>query len=115
MLKVNKKLKRKTRVRIRLKGAETKPRLSVFRSNRYLYAQLINDSKHRTVLGISEKELEKSTKTTKTEKAKTLGLLLAKKALEKKISFVVFDRGPYSFHGRVKAFAQGAREGGLKF
>lgn len=89
-------------------------RLSVFRSNKYISAQIIDDTKGETLVSVSEGEL-KETKGTKTERAKNLGLILAKKARDKKISKVVFDRGEFAYHGRVKALAQGAREGGLKF
>src|SRR3990167_8897496 len=94
-------LKRKIRVRAKIKGTEEKPRLSVFRSNRFVYAQLINDEKGQTILGVSEKGID----------GKTIG----KKAIEKKVKQVVFDRGSYPYHGRVSAIAEGAREGGLKF
>lgn len=107
--------RRKIRTRSTIKGTAEKPRLSVYRSNTAIYVQLIDDTAGKTVMGISEKHLEKKEKMQKTEKAKALGLLAAKKALEKKITAVVFDRGSYAFHGRVKAVAQGAREGGLQF
>ena len=105
---------RKNRIRLKLKENIAKPRLSVFRSNKFIYAQIIDDSKEKTVLGLSEKHVTAKVKT-KIEKAKELGLLIAKKASEKKIKEVVFDRGSYKYHGRVKALAEGAREGGLKF
>lgn len=88
-------------------------RLSVFRSNRYISAQIIDDQKGETLLSVSEKELKE--KLSRTEKAKKLGLLLAEKSKKKKIDKVVFDRGKFRYHGRVKALAEGAREGGLKF
>lgn len=91
-----------------------KIRLSVFRSNKYISAQVIDDNKGVTLLSVSEKEIKKDGKT-KTERAKNLGLLLAKKSKNKKIEKVVFDRGRFKYHGRVKALAEGAREGGLKF
>ncbi|HZJ18246.1 MAG TPA: 50S ribosomal protein L18 [Patescibacteria group bacterium] len=111
---INKKLRRKIRTRSKTKGGEQRPRLSVFRSNNYFYAQIINDEKGKTVISISEKDLSKKEKINKTGKAKELGIALAKKAIAKKIQTVIFDRGSYSYHGRVKAFAEGAREGGLK-
>ena len=114
MNKNDKKLRREKRIRAKVKGTNDKPRLSVFRSNQYIYAQIINDETGETILGISEKDLgEKKIK--KLEKAKELGLAIAKKALEKKIKKVVFDRGSYAYHGRVKSLAEGAREGGLTF
>lgn len=90
----------------------------MFRSNRYIFAQLIDDEKGHTILGISEKEIDKNPPAgggNKTDRARKLGILLAKKGLSKKIKAVVFDRGGFKYHGRIKALAQGAREGGLKF
>lgn len=92
-----------------------KPRLSVFRSNTHFYAQIIDDVKGQTLLSVREAELTDTGKLTKTLKANVLGKLLAQKAQEKKIGAVAFDKGAYKYHGRVKAFADGAREGGLKF
>ena len=106
---------RQVRVRAKMKGTKDKPRLSVFRSNHYIYAQIINDEKGETIVGASEKELSLKEQAKKTDKSKELGMLIAKKALAKKISEIVFDRGSYKYHGRVKAVAEGAREGGLKF
>jgi len=107
--------RRKTRIRAKAQGTPSKPRLSVFRSNKYIYAQIIDDVKEQTLVGASESELTTKEKTKKTDRAKELGLLIAKKAAKKKITEVVFDRGSYRYHGRVKAVAEGAREGGLKF
>lgn len=91
---------------MKLKGRTDRPRLSVFRSNRYIYGQIINDLKGETLASVNKKDgIE----------AKALGLLLAERAKKKKITKVVFDRGRYAYHGKVKAFAQGAREGGLIF
>ncbi|HEX7042929.1 MAG TPA: 50S ribosomal protein L18 [Patescibacteria group bacterium] len=106
--------KRQKRIRAKITGSEKMPRLSVHRTNVYIYAQLIDDSKAATLIGVSEKELGK-TSGTKIERAKALGTLLAKKAAEKKIKKVVFDKGEFRYHGRVKALADGAREGGLEF
>jgi len=111
---VDKKVRRKIRTRAKVQGTNDRPRLSVFRSNKSLYAQLIDDISGKTVIGVSQKELG-AQKLKKEEAAKELGKLMAKKALTKKIESAVFDRGSYSYHGRVKAFADGAREGGLKF
>lgn len=115
--KKEKKLKRQLRIRKKIRGTKEQPRLSVYRSNKFVYAQIIDDEKEKTLLGVSEKTLDKAAekKETKIVKAKKLGLLLAKKALEKKINKVVFDKGAYAYHGRIKALAEGAREGGLKF
>jgi len=109
------KQKRQVRVRAKIFGTKDMPRLSVFKSNKYIFAQIINDEIGQTLVGISEKELRVKEKANKTERAKELGVALAKKAIDKKIKFVAFDRGSYLYHGRVKALAEGAREGGLKF
>lgn len=106
-------VKRKVRVREKLKSQSTRPRLTVFRSNRYIYAQIVDDQKGKTLVSASQKEAKASGK--KTELSFALGKLLAEKAKKKKVKEVVFDRGSFSYHGRVKALAQGAREGGLKF
>ncbi len=113
-ISVKRKLRRKDRTRKKILTGITKPRLSVFRSNTKLYAQIIDDSKGHTLLSVSEKELTDS-KGTRVEKAAVLGELTAKKAIAKKIKQVVFDKGSYQYHGRVKAFAEGARKGGLQF
>lgn len=105
---------RQKRIRAKIKGTTIRPRFSVFRSNKYIYAQIIDDEKGKTIIGASMKEL-KDDSGTKTERAKNLGKLIAKKAISKKISQVVFDRGSYRYHGRVKGIAEGAREGGLTF
>lgn len=106
--------RRIARTRGKIRGIGDRPRLSVFRSNNFIYGQIINDEKGETLLGISEKVLTDK-KMTKTEKAKELGKVLAENAKKKKINKVVFDRGGYGYHGRIKAFAEGAREGGLNF
>ena len=110
--------RRKIRYRIRKKvsGTAAKPRLSVFRSNTDIYAQLINDELGVTVASSSSREKDiQAQKVNKTEKSKLVGASLARKASELGLSSVVFDRGGYIFHGRVKAVAEGAREGGLQF
>ena len=108
------KLRRQIRTRSKIKGTQDRPRLSVFRSNRFVYAQLINDEMRKTIVGVSEKHLKEKL-TGKSTRAKAVGVLLAKKALDKKIKKVVFDRGSYSYHGRISEIAKGAREGGLEF
>ncbi len=106
---------RKTkRVRAKIKGTKKRPRLSVYRSNKDIYAQLIDDENQKTILAYSSKNLSKK-KIGGVEKAGLVGEELAKKAKRKKITVVVFDRGRYKYHGRVKALAEGARKGGLKF
>jgi large subunit ribosomal protein L18 len=107
--------RRKTRIRAKVQGTAAKPRLSVFRSNKHVYAQLIDDTKKQTLTGASETELKLTAKANKSDRAKEIGLLIAKKAATKKVTAVVFDKGSYKYHGRVKAVAEGAREGGLKF
>lgn len=106
-------LSRSKRVRSKIKGTHLRPRLSVFRSNRFIYTQIIDDEKGNTIVSANEKEIKIDDKTV--DKAKELGALIAKKAKAAKISTVVFDRGSYKYHGRVKQIAEGAREGGLKF
>lgn len=108
--------RRKIHLRIRkaVVGTSVRPRLSVFRSNHAIYCQLIDDSAGRTILSAST--MDKSIgKATKVEQAKEVGKLIAKKAVDSKIEAVVFDRSGYLYHGRIKALAEGAREGGLKF
>lgn len=108
--------KRKKRIRSRIEGSIERPRLSVFRSNKHLYAQLVDDTKGHTLVAASTLEEDLKEKLGGTiEGAKTLGNLIAKRALAKKISMVVFDRSGYLYHGRIKAVADAAREGGLKF
>jgi len=114
MNKVNNKMRRKNRVRSKITGTKDRPRLSVFKSNRFMYAQLINDKEAKTILGVSEKHLKEKL-TGKSARAKAVGVLLAKKAIEKKVKKVIFDKGSYAYHGRVSEVAKGAREGGLEF
>jgi large subunit ribosomal protein L18 len=114
-IKKQRRTQRVNRVRKKILDQAGKLRLTVFASNQSLYAQIIDDAKGETVLSIDGKEL-KDVKGTKVERATQLGILLAQKAKEKKLSgSVVFDKGRYKYHGRVKAFADAAREGGLKF
>ena len=105
--KQEKRHRRHKKIRAKIFGTAEVPRLSVFKSNQYIYAQLIDDDKGKTIVSakgkLSVKEAEK------------IGKLIAKKAREKKIEKVVFDRGGYGYHGRVKALAEGARKGGLRF
>jgi large subunit ribosomal protein L18 len=107
-------LARKTRVRAKLKHLSNRPRLHVFRSNKHIYAQVIDDQNGQTLAASSESAATATSKT-KTERALEVGLDIAAKALKKKVSQVSFDRGPYKFHGRIKALAEAARKGGLKF
>ena len=113
--KNNRKLRRRARVRSKIKGTGKCPRLSVFKSNTRIFLQLIDDLKSLTVVSASVNELKKNDKKTKTEQAFELGKIIGKKAIDKKITKIVFDRGGNKYHGRVKAVADGARESGLKF
>ena len=110
--------KTKRRIRQKVKGTSEKPRLSIFRSNNHIYAQLIDDTSGRTILSSStiEKSISSELASTNTCEASTLvGKAIAKKSLEAKIEKVVFDRGGRIYHGRIKALADAAREAGLNF
>jgi large subunit ribosomal protein L18 len=104
--------RRHKKIRATVFGTDTKPRLSVFKSNKYIYGQLINDGKAETILSFSSMKAKGKTFM---ERSQETGKELAKLALAKNIKEVVFDRGGFKYVGRVKAFADGAREGGLKF
>ena len=106
-------LSRHRRVRAKIAGTELKPRLSVFRSNKGMFLQLIDDSTGTTIASAGTKEVKKTAG--KVDLGKELGKLIAQKAKTKKVTKAVFDRGSYKYHGRVKAAAEGAREGGLEF
>ena len=114
------KQERRARIRKRIRkvitGTKEKPRLSVFRSNKHIYAQFINDDEGRTMLSVSSlnKEIAEKKNITTTEQAKLVGKLTAEKSKAIKITSVVFDRNGYLYHGRVKALADAARESGLK-
>jgi len=109
-------IRRKFRIRKKVVGTSQQPRLSVFRSNKYSYGQIIDDTKGRTLVGVTLAEIKKAHEETKTkiEAAHVIGKVLAEKAIKGKIKKVVFDRNGYKFHGRIKEIAEGAREGGLK-
>lgn len=111
-VKQEKRVRRHKKIRIELKGTADRPRLCVFKSNQHIYAQLVDDSKAKVLASVSDLKIKKGKKT---EIAKEVGKAIAKKAGEIKIEKVVFDRAGFLFHGRVKALAEGAREGGLKF
>lgn len=111
-----KRLKIKTRIRATVSGSAARPRMSVFRSNKEIYVQLVNDLEGSTVLAASSADKGiADEKGTKTEIANKVGKLIAERAKEAGIDNVVFDRNGYLYHGRVKALAEGAREEGLKF
>ena len=114
LTKDQRRTKIKRRIRKKFSGTPTKPRLSVFRSNKEIYAQIIDDENNVT-LASATSYVKGFVTGTKTEKAKEVGAQIAKKAIEAGIETVVFDRNGYIYHGRVKALADGARENGLKF
>ena len=132
--KQQKRLRRHKRIRAKIKGTAKIPRLCVFKSGKHIYAQLIDDEKNKIITAAKGQEInkfdsaadaakikksaiqkEEKDKTRKVAKAFEVGKLIAKKALDKKIEKVVFDRGGYKYHGRIKSLAEGAREGGLQF
>lgn len=109
-------LRRKRRLRRKIEGNQDMPRLSVYRSLNHIYVQAIDDRTGKTLLSASSLELkEKATKTGNKEAAKLVGQLIAEKCKQKGIDEVVFDRGGYLYHGRIKALAEAARAAGLKF
>ena len=111
-LKADSRQRRHARIRARISGTSAKPRLSIFKSNRHMYAQLIDDTTGATILGLSSEKVEGKNMT---EKSKELGKMVAQMALGKKISAIAFDRGGFKYTGKIKLFADSAREGGLKF
>lgn len=119
--KKEKRERRKKRVRAKIKGTKERPRLSVFRSSRHIYAQLIDDESGRTFVSASSRDIKSSAKkgaaksASKVLEAREVGRLAAEKSIAKKIKKAVFDRGSYPYRGRIKAVAEGAREAGLEF
>ena len=113
--KVEKRQKIKRRVRRNIFGTAEKPRLSVFRSNKEIYAQIIDDNSGVTLVSASSREKGVNAEGTKSEVSVAVGKALAEKAKAKGVETVVFDRNGFVYHGRIKALAEGAREGGLKF
>jgi large subunit ribosomal protein L18 len=113
--KESRRLKIKNRIRGKLSGTAERPRLCIYRSNTEIYAQLVDDVNGTTLAAASTKEKDFKRSGNKVEQSKTVGINIAKKALDKGITIVVFDRGGFLYHGRVKSLADGAREGGLKF
>ncbi|MDP9494475.1 MAG: 50S ribosomal protein L18 [Actinomycetota bacterium] len=107
--------RRHTRVRKRVRGTEGRPRLAVFRSNRYIYAQIIDDTVGRTLASASSSETDLRSSTLNLSTAAKVGELLAGRAKDAGVNTVVFDRGGYKYHGKVKALAEAARESGLEF
>jgi large subunit ribosomal protein L18 len=116
LTKLDRRRRIQLRIRKKINGTAERPRISVFRSNSQIYAQLIDDVTGKTLAAASSLEVkEGKAKVTKTETASKVGKALAAKAKEAGVSNVIFDRGGYLYHGRVKALADGAREGGLNF
>ena len=111
--KVLNRLRRQVKIRSKISWTATRPRLSIYRSNSNIYAQVIDDITGKTLVASSDLKIKKEG--TKTEMAKKVWLDIAKKSLDAKITDVVFDRGGFAYHGRVKALADSAREGWLKF
>jgi len=105
--------KRHERIRLRLAGSTERPRLSVFRSTRYIYAQVIDDASGRTLASASSREAGLATGPGKVDTARSVGRAIAQRAKAAGVSAVVLDRGGYRYHGRVRSLAEGAREGGL--
>ena len=106
-----KRIRRHKRIRAKIAGTAERPRLSVFKSNKYLYAEIIDDVAGRTLAAASSLEFNKKVK----DEAREVGKTIAQRAGDKKIKKIVFDRGGFKYAGRIKALAEGAREGGLKF
>ncbi len=115
--KTDRRTRIRRRIRKKLEGTADRPRLAVFRSNTQVYVQIIDDNSRKTLAAASsrEKSVTGKEKAKKTEQAAKVGKLIAEKCKEKGIQNVVFDRGGYKYHGRVKSLADAAREGGLKF
>lgn len=107
------------RVRARVKGTAERPRLSVFRSNRHIYAQVVDDTQGKTLAHLNDAVLDESKskrkRSPKTDKARLIGKILGETLLKKGVKEIVFDRGGYKYHGQVKALAEGLRETGVKF
>ena len=114
--KLDRRNKIRKRIRKELTGTESRPRLSVFRSNKEIYAQIMNDVDGKTIVAASSRDKDVASKeVNKTEQATLVGKVLAEKALKAGVETISFDRGGYLYHGRVKSLAEGARDGGLKF
>ena len=117
LTKQDRRIRIKRRIRKKISGSAQKPRMSVFRSNKQIYVQFIDDLDGKSLLSVCSKtkEIAEKGNVAKVEQAKLVGNLAAKKAIEKGITDVVFDRNGYLYHGRIKSLAEGAREAGLKF
>lgn len=116
LTKNEKRLRIKSRIRKVVSGTEARPRLAVYRSNKEIYAQIIDDVTGKTIIAASSRDKDiTSTKGTKSEIATLVGKAIAERAIKVGVDTISFDRGGYQYHGRVKSLAEGAREGGLKF
>jgi large subunit ribosomal protein L18 len=118
MVKLKGRIQRHKRITKKIKGTKERPRLVVFRSNKHIYAQLVDDSMQKVLMGcstLSKEFKEKNIKSTNKEAAKEIGKLIAQKTLSLGIKKVSFDRAGYKYHGRVRMLAEGAREAGLEF
>ena len=113
--KLKRRIKIKKRIRKNINGTVESPRFTIFRSNKQIYAQLIDDVEGKTLVSVSSLGVKECENITKIEQANIIGKMLADKALKSNITTVKFDRNGYLYHGRVKSLADGAREGGLKF
>ena len=113
--KEKRRAKIRKRIRKNVMGSENRPRLSVYRSNKEIYAQIINDIDGKTIVAASSRDKDIKAESNKVEVAASVGKAIAEKAKKAGIEAVAFDRGGYLYHGRVKSLADGAREGGLKF
>src|SRR3989344_3770051 len=114
-IKKEKRITRHKRVRALVRGSKERPRLSVFRSNKHVFLQLIDDDKEKTIAGVSDKEVLRKKGMTKSDASYEAGKMLAEKAKKLGVTAAVFDRGGYVYQGRVKKVAEGARAGGLQF
>lgn len=113
--KERKRLRRKAAIRKRIRGTAERPRLSIFRSAKHIYAQAVDDEANRVIAAASDLQQGVGDEGSKKERARAVGMAVGKKLLEQNVSAVVFDRNGYIYHGRVKEVADGAREAGLKF
>ena len=113
--KSERRLKIRRRIRKRVSGTAERPRLSIFRSNKQIYAQVIDDASGKTLAEAASSKIEAAQKVNKVEQAAMVGKAIAENAKAAGIETVTFDRGGYLYHGRIKSLAEGAREGGLKF
>lgn len=113
--KQKRRLKRKLRIRGRIKGTADRPRMTVFKSNKHTYIQVVDDTASKTIVSVSNLEKELSNVKNRVKDIGKLGEAAAKRLLEKKIEYVVFDRNGYLYHGLVESIADGARKAGLKF